>query len=200
MSTIVDTSSDSDSIESILARRIAGERALRDWSLADVAERSGVSRSMLSKIEREEASPTASVLVRIAAAFGITLSELLSEPATGNARLARSADQPVWTDPRTGYCRRQIYSGAAMPLELTEIELPAGAHLAVPAYSYELVRQIVWVLAGSLTISEGERRTALQSGDRLEFGPPSDVVFGNDSDEPCRYVVAILRTANKFSA
>jgi uncharacterized cupin superfamily protein len=87
-----------------------------------------------------------------------------------------------------------------MPLELTEIELPAGASLAVPAYSYELVRQIVWVLSGSLTISEGDRRTALQSGDRLEFGPPSDVVFGNESGEPCRYVVAVLRMTSKLSA
>jgi transcriptional regulator with XRE-family HTH domain len=196
----VDTRSDGEAIESVLARRIAGERAQRGWSLADLAEGSGVSRSMLSKIEREEASPTTSVLVRIAMAFGITLSELLTAPAALDSRLARAADQPIWTDPGTGYRRRQIYLSAAMPLELAEIELPAGASVAVPAYSYELVRQVVWVLKGSLTISEGERRTRLEIGDRLEFGPPSDVVFGNDSDKPCRYVVAVLRMANKFSA
>ena len=155
---------------------------------------------MLSKIEREEASPTTSVLVRIAMAFGITLSELLTETAALNARLVRAADQPIWTDPGTGYCRRQIYLSAAMPLELAEIELPVKASVAVPAYSYELVRQVVWVLEGSLTISEGERRTRLERGDRLEFGPPSDVVFENDSGGPCRYVVAVLRMASKFSA
>lgn len=193
MSTIVD-------IRSILAQRIARERAQRGWSLADVAERSGVSRSMLSKIEREEASPTTTVLVRIAIAFGITLSELLAEPTSLNSRLARTADQPIWTDPGIGYRRRQIYLSATTPLEMAEIELPAGASVAVPAYSYELVRQIVWVLKGTLTINEGERCTKLENGDRLEFGPPSDVVFENSSDRPCRYVVIVLRTASRLSA
>lgn len=187
-------------IESVLAQRIARERAQRGWSLADVAERSGVSRSMLSKIERGEASPTTAVLVRIAIAFGITLSELLAEPTFLDSRLARAADQPIWTDPGAGYRRRQIYLSAAVPLELAEIELPAGATLAVPGYSYELIRQIVWVQEGTLTIKEGERRTRLESGDRLEFGPPSDVVFENESGQPCRYVVAILRMANRISA
>ena len=187
-------------IESVLAQRIARERAQRGWSLADVAERSGVSRSMLSKIERGEASPTTTVLVRIAIAFGITLSELLAGPTSQASRLARAADQPIWQDPGTGYHRRQIYLSAAVPFELAEIELPAGASIAVPAYSYELIRQIVWVLEGTLTIKEGERRTRLESGDRLEFGPPSDVVFVNDSDQLCRYVVAVLRMANRLSA
>lgn len=155
---------------------------------------------MLSKIERGEASPTTAVLVRIAIAFGVTLSELLAEPTSLDSRLARAADQPIWKDPGTGYRRRQIYLSAAMPLELAEIELPAGASLAVPAYSYELIRQIVWVLKGTLTIKEGERRTILESGDRLAFGPPSDVVFENDSTQPCSYVVAVLRMANRLSA
>ena len=186
-------------IETVLAQRIARERASRGWSLADVAERSGVSRSMLSKIEREEASPTTTVLVRIAIAFGITLAELLSEPAAMDARLVRAADQPVWTDPATGYRRRQIYLSGSTPLEMEEIELPAGASLAVPAYSYELIRQVVWVLKGTLTIIEGERRAELGAGDRIEFGPPSDVVFENEGDKPCRYVVAVLRMANRLS-
>ena len=80
--------------EAALADRIGRERAQRGWSLAEVAERSGVSRSMLSKIERQEASPTATVLLRIAAAFEVTLAELLTEPAAPSPRLARAADQP----------------------------------------------------------------------------------------------------------
>ena len=187
-------------VESILAQRIAHERAQRGWSLADVAERSGVSRSMLSKIEREEVSPTTAVLVRIAVAFEITLAELLSEPAVMESRLVRAADQPIWTDPGTGYRRRQIYLGTAIPFELAEIELPAGASITAPAYSYEMFRQVVWVLQGTLTISEGESRSRLDRGDRLEFGPPSDVLFENEGDKPCRYVVAILRVANRLLA
>jgi transcriptional regulator with XRE-family HTH domain len=46
-----------------IANRIRVEREQRSWSLADLSERSGVSRAMISKIERNEASPTATVLV-----------------------------------------------------------------------------------------------------------------------------------------
>jgi transcriptional regulator with XRE-family HTH domain len=179
--------------EAALAHRIAQERAQRGWSLADVAERSGVSRSMLSKIERQEASPTATVLLRIASAFGVTLAELLTAPAAASPRLARAADQPTWTDPTSRYRRRQVYLSPTLPLELVEVDLPAGALVAAPASSYALIRQVLWVLEGAVTIVEGEQRTALQSGDRLEFGPPADVVFQNETDAPCRYLVAVVR-------
>ncbi len=179
--------------EAALAGRIAQERAQRGWSLADVAERSGVSRSMLSKIERQEASPTATVLLRIASAFGVTLAELLTEPAAASLRLARAADQPIWTDPSSGYRRRQVFLSSTLPLELVEVDLPAGAFVAAPASAYALIRQVLWVLEGAVTIIEGDQRTALQSGDRLEFGPPADVVFQNETDAPCRYLVAVLR-------
>ena len=61
-----------------LAARIALERQARDWSLGDLAERSGVSKAMISKIERGEASPTATILGRLSGAFGLTLSALLA--------------------------------------------------------------------------------------------------------------------------
>jgi transcriptional regulator with XRE-family HTH domain len=177
-----------------LSRRISEERRARKWSLADLADRSGVSKAMLSKIERQEASPTASVLVRIASALGLTLAGLLTALDATDMRVQRAADQEAWTDPATGYRRRQIYLSAGLPLELVQVELPAGASVSVPAAAYRLIRQVAWVIEGRLTICEGESRTDLAAGDRLEFGPPSDVVYRNDSPLPCRYLVAVLRT------
>jgi transcriptional regulator with XRE-family HTH domain len=187
MSNIVDTGLN-------LARRIADERSARSWSLVDLARRSDVSKSMLSKIERAEASPTAQVLVRIASAFGLTLAELLAEPHEPQSRVSRAADHAVWIDPATGYRRRQLYLSARLPLELVEIELPVGASVAIPASSYALIRQVLWVIAGVLTLFEGVCCTQLQVGDRIEFGAPSDVVFRNDGSAPCRYLVAVLRS------
>ena len=176
-----------------LARRISAERAGRKWSLADLADRCGVSRAMLSKIEREEASPTASVLALIASAFDVTLAELLTEPEADAARCVRAADQPTWTDPASGYRRRQVYLSARLPLELVEVDLPAGASVAIPASSYALIRQVLWVIEGRIAIIEGPSRTDLCPGDRLEFGPPADCSFSNESDQPARYLVALIR-------
>jgi transcriptional regulator with XRE-family HTH domain len=181
-----------DDIGGQLAQRISRERKHRNWSLAELASRSGVSKAMLSKIERQEVSPTAPVLVRIATAFDVTLAELLTERRE-EERFQRAADQPVWIDPATKYLRRQIYLTSRLPLELVEVILPAGASVAIPASSYAFIRQVVWVIEGRLVVVEGETQTALAGGDRLEFGAPADCAFRNDSGEPCRYLVAVIR-------
>ncbi len=77
-------------------------------------------------------------------------------------------------------------------MELVEVELPPGAAVAAPSSSYQLIRQVLWVLEGDVIIAEGNQQTALHAGDRLEFGPPSDVVFRNNSAAPARYVAAIV--------
>lgn len=184
-STIVDS-------EAALARRIADERAARGWSLAELAQRSGVSRAMLSKIERREASPTATVLMRIATAFETTLAGLLSERASAPRHLSAD-EQPTWIDPASGYRRRQIYLSARLPLELVEVLLPPGAVVSVPASAYALIRQVLWVLEGKVIIDEGGEPTVLDTGDSLEFGAPSDVQFRNESRRPCRYLIAVVR-------
>jgi transcriptional regulator with XRE-family HTH domain len=176
-----------------IAQRVRLERDLRNWSLAELAERSGVSKPMISKIERKEVSPTAAILARLAAAFDLTLATLLLR-AEGGPRLSRAAAQPIWRDPATGYMRKQVFSRSDHPLELVEVELPAGQKVSFPAWSYAHIRQIVWVRKGRLVLSEANARHELRAGDCLGFGPPSAVTFANESETSCSYVVALARS------
>ena len=187
MSTIVDEA------ETRLARFIRQEREARGWSIADLAERSGVSRASISKIERGEASPTAVILVRIAGAFDLTLAGLLARAAGGTERLSRAAQQPLWRDPASGYLRRQIFERADHPVELVSVDLPAGARVGFPASSYRRFRQLLWMVHGKLVIEEGGARYTLEAGDCFGFGAPADVTFANETDAPCRYLVAVAR-------
>jgi transcriptional regulator with XRE-family HTH domain len=182
-----------DTIDSTIAARIRGERAVRRWSLDDLAERAGVSKAMISKIERGEASPTAALLGRLSGAFGLTLSAMLAEPEAPAHGPIRRADQPTWRDPATGYIRRQVAAPARFPVEMIEVSLPAGASVSFPAASYSFISQIVWVLTGRLTFVEGETTHALGPGDSLELGPPADCAFRNDGTAACSYLVVILR-------
>jgi transcriptional regulator with XRE-family HTH domain len=177
-----------------IASRLRLERDARSWTLADVAARSGVSRAMISKIERCEASPTAAVLVRLAGAFDLTLGGLLARSEGDAARLVRAADQPLWRDPASGYLRRQLFERSDNPIELVRVELPAGARVGLPASSYLRIRQVVWVLEGTLVIEEPAARHQLAAGDCLGFGPPADTTFANESDAPCTYVVIVARS------
>ena len=188
MSTLVEDAS------TRLAHRIRLERDARGWSLADLAERSGVSKAAISKIEREEMSPTAVVMVRLASAFDLTLAGLLLRAEGEGRLLSRAAEQAVWTDPATGYRRRQVFSRPDHPVELVEIELPSGQSVAFPAASYAHIRQLMWVRSGELTVLEGGERHRLRDGDCLGLGPPSDVTLSNEADVPCRYLVALARS------
>lgn len=190
MSTIVDET------RTRIARHLRLEREERDWSLAELADRSGVSKAMISKIEREEASPTAVTLVRLAGAFDLTLAGLLlrAEGHRSGERLWRSVDRPVWQDPETGYLRRQVFARPDHPVEIVEVELPAGQKVVLPASSYARIRQAIWVRVGELVILESGERYVLGPGDCLGFGPPSDVTLANETDAPCSYVVVLARS------
>jgi transcriptional regulator with XRE-family HTH domain len=182
-----------DSAEASIARRIRLERDARNWSLAELAEKSGVAKASISKIERGEVSPSAGILVRLAAAFDMTLAGLLLR-AEGERRLSRAAEQPVWRDPKTSYVRRQIFSSPSHPLEITAVKMPPGKSVNFPAWSYANMRHVVWVEEGELVLVEGKERHVLKSGDSLGFGPPSDITYANEGRKPCRYIVALTRS------
>jgi transcriptional regulator with XRE-family HTH domain len=176
-----------------LSARIQKERRLRDWSIQDLADRSGVSRAMISKIERREASPTAVTLSCLGAALGLSMSSLLADEEAANRRVSRKEEQQVWLDPATGYSRRAVSPAAGMPLQLVDVTLPAGVKIDFPAISYAILHQQIWILRGRLLFLEGGERHDLKVGDCLQLAGASDCTFENPSQSmSCRYVVALI--------
>ena len=183
-----------DDLSHRLAQRLRLERDSRGWSLADLAERAGVSKATISKIERAEVSPTAVVLVRLASAFDLTLAGLMLRAEGQGGRLTRASEQLVWRDPESGYVRKQVFSRPDHPVEIVRVELPPRQRVKLPASSYVHIRQLVWVEAGDLVIIEGGERHLLNAGDCLGFGPPADTTFANETGTTCVYVVALARS------
>jgi transcriptional regulator with XRE-family HTH domain len=177
-----------------IARRVRLERDARGWSQAELAERSGVAKATISKIEREAVSPTAVILVRLASAFGMTLAGLLVRAEAASGQVTRRADQATWRDPETGYQRVQIFNRLDHPVEIARIELPPGRTVVFPVLSYARIQQVVWVMQGELVIVHGKDRYALSAGDCLGFGPPVDVAFYNETTVPCSYLVVLARS------
>jgi transcriptional regulator with XRE-family HTH domain len=180
-------------LDARLAGRLLAEREARGWTVADLAARSGVSRAMISKIERTEANPTASLLGKLSAAFGLTLSTLLARVEGPTSRLSRASSQKRWRDPDTGYLRRAVSPSTDSLLQLTEVRLPAGARASYPATAYTFIHQQIWVLDGLLLFQEGAVRHRLEAGDCLTLGPPADCTFENRTRRACRYLVVVVR-------
>lgn len=181
-----------DSLDQRIAARIRIERESRGWSLTDLAQRSGVSRAMIHKIERGNSSPTAMLLGRLSGAFNLSMSTLIARAEIPEGRLLHKQDQPVWVDPQSGYIRRHVSPRSDLPLDLVHIELPSGAEIPMPASAYAFIQQLIWVLGGTLVFIEGEVRHEMEKGDCLELGPPVDCLFKNESSQPCSYLVAVL--------
>ncbi|MEV0898958.1 XRE family transcriptional regulator [Actinoplanes sp. NPDC049802] len=176
-----------------IASRIRAERENRRWTLAQLADASGVSPAMISRIERGESSPTAVLLGRLSAAFQLSIAALLDDAGTGPATgVRRGTEAAEWRDPGTGYRRRQI-TGPGFPAEIAEIHLPAGARVPYPAAAFAFIRQIVWVLDGRLTFHDGDAVHELGPGDTIELGEPAERAFVNATGSDCRYVVILTR-------
>jgi transcriptional regulator with XRE-family HTH domain len=179
-----------------LAARIRAEREERGWTPAELAERSGVSRAMIAKVEAGKSSPTAMLLGKLSGALGITMSTLLSRAEDANrSRVLRRVEQLLWRDPQSGYRRRQVFPipGSTVPIDLVEVELPAGTKLGFPASSYSFASHLIWVQKGKLVFIEGTEEHHLRGGDCMELGPPQDCSYENRSSTPCTYLVILLR-------
>jgi transcriptional regulator with XRE-family HTH domain len=182
-----------DDMGAALAARIRLERTSREWSMDELSRRAGVSRAMISKIERAECSPTATILGRLSGAFGISMSTLLASAEAEHRRLLRFDEQQVWTDPETKYVRRAVSPMAGAPLQLVEVELPPRARLTFPASAYNFLHQQIWILSGRLVFSEGATVHDLGKGDCLQLGLPQECTFENPSASVnCRYLVAVI--------
>jgi transcriptional regulator with XRE-family HTH domain len=179
-----------------LACRLRAARLAHDWSLSELAERSGVSRAMVHKVESGQSSPTAALLGRLGAALGLTPSQLLSEPLQADRpHLLRRAERRPWRDPETGLMREQIVPPCAggTGVEIVRVPLGPGQSVAYPAEAFAMVSQVVWVSSGRLVFEEGEMRHELGPDDSLRLGPPAPCTFRNEASEPCVYVVALHR-------
>ena len=180
-----------------IAARVRALRAERAMSLDALAERSGVSRSMISLIERGETSPTAVVLEKLAAGLNVTLAAMF-EPASGVADpVARRSDQPVWRDPGSGYVRRNVSPASNLtPIQIVEVVFPAGAHVAYETGRRQpLVHHQVWVLQGTIEVTVGTARHELAAGDCLAFVLDQPTAYRNRSRKPARYAVVIVSGA-----
>lgn len=182
-------------IHAHLASRLGRLRAERGLTLDALAERAGVSRSMISLIERGRSSPTAAVLDRLAAGLGVTLASLFSDEARADASpVARRAEQATWRDSESGYVRRNLSPARhPSPIELVEVVLPAGARVAydTPGTRAAGIGQQVWVLEGRLELTFGGATHALDAGDCLAMRLEGPVSFHNPGSVDVRYLVAL---------
>jgi transcriptional regulator with XRE-family HTH domain len=184
------------SVKDRIAVRVGELREAKALSIDELARRSGVSRSMISLIERGETSPTAVVLDKLALALDVTLASLFDSPAStvrlSNSPVSRRKDQVEWRDPQSGYKRRNVSpSGVSQFLRITEVHFPAGASVAFETVPGNRLHEQVWVLEGAMEITLGRDTYRLHAGDCLAVELDNPAMFRNPTRKQARYAVVI---------
>lgn len=186
-------------IDRLLGQRLKAARQRHGLTLDALADRSGVSRAMISRVERGESSPTAALLIRLGSGLGLSLSALLEENA-GGGPLARRDAQPVWRDPASGYLRRNVSPrGTGSAFEIVEVELPAGAEVRLDhAIGAAALDQQIWVMRGRLDLTVEGIRHALAEGDCLQMHLRGPIIYRNPAEAPVRYAVILAAKSGTF--
>jgi transcriptional regulator with XRE-family HTH domain len=157
-----------------LGEQLRRLRAQRGWSLERLAGVCGVSRSMLSQIERGEANPTVIVAAAIARALGVSLDELVTPPDQGSPLSVIRADDPQYVYRADEHCRIRTLSPltAQRELEFYEVTFPARGELR-SAPHFAGTREFLTVLRGEVRVESGEYVARLAAGDSVAY--PADV-------------------------
>lgn len=178
-------------------------------SLDDVARLTGVSKPMLSQMERGESSPTVVTLWKIASGLGVPFSTFLRDAETPPAILLRQSDQTLVTDDAGTYQVRSIFAWRPphhpAPVDCFEATLLPGAVHRAEAHG-PAIREAVWVMAGQLVIEIGtgetgasERSTGdkrgvrytLETGDALHFVADTPHTYCNPGPAPTSFAVLL---------
>ncbi len=176
-----------------LAARLAELRTEHGWSLDELASRSGISRSTLSRLERREISPTAALLGRLCAVYRRTMSRLLAEVESEPPQLVPAATQTVWRDPAAGFTRRAVSPPhPGLRGEVVEGVLRPGADIAYDGPPVPGLEQHIWVLEGAVEISADDRVHRLEAGDSLRFRLWGRSRFHCPGPAPVRYAVFMV--------
>ena len=179
-------------IDAALAARLLTIRSERGLSLDQAAELSGVSRATLSRTERGETSPTAHVLGRLSAAYGVTLSALLGGLDEARPSVLSRDQAGFWTDPETGFRRWSISPPArGYDIELIWAELPAGARIEYPAPAYSGMEQHIVLFEGALKYETGGATYQLAGNDSLRIKIHDESALESCGLVPAKYILAV---------
>lgn len=184
-----------------IAAQVRRLRAAAGLSLDALAARTGVSRSMLSLIERGESSPTAVVLERLAAGLNVAMAslfEVIADEETSGEPIQRLSTRSEWRDPETGYVRRNLSPPhVPQPLQLVEIEFPPKARVVFESHGRDVtIYQQIVVLEGTIEITYENRCHRLKTGDCLAMKIEGTNVFENPTRKLARYLVASATEVN----
>jgi transcriptional regulator with XRE-family HTH domain len=174
-----------------LGERVRALRRERGWTLELLAERSGVSRAMISKLERGEKNPTLVVAARVAEGLGVSLSQLVGIEARREIVVVPKERRMIMRDPKTGFERQLLSPSFCGELEFIRNVVPEGSTSGEFPPHRRGVEEYVVVEKGRLRAILGSEEHVLEEGDAAYFEADVAHRFDNAGVGECSYYLVI---------
>jgi transcriptional regulator with XRE-family HTH domain len=179
-----------------IGAKVAAARAERGWSLAQLAQRAGLSTAAVHKIEKSGMTPTIASLMKVAAALGKSVASFVEEPDPGReVAVIRRADRVRISTSKDGLALYDV-SGRYGPFVLAgaEATVEPGADSGPEPMSHP-GEELVVMLEGELWFTIAGEEHRLVEGDSVHFRTKHPHSWANPADTPCRAMWFVGRSS-----
>lgn len=156
-----------EAADEIVAANLRRLRHAHDLSMAQLAERSGVAVSTLSRIEAGGSNPRLETLWALAASLSVPLGELVARPAPPAAAVVRAADAPTMSGTAVTARLMDRVRNVSGPIEIYDIELAASEQRS-QAHAAGTVEHLL-VVSGHARVGPVNAPVELGPGDHARF-------------------------------
>ena len=185
---------ETDALNARVGKTVARLRSSRDMSISALAEQSGVAKSMISQIEKNEANPSVATLFRLSQALGATVEDMVAgEEAFLFIEHAKVQDTPLVRS-EDGLCELRILSGVETVAwaQVYDFRAQPGGRLESSPHPDATVEHLS-VLQGELEVHiEGELRR-VKAGETLRYRGDVDHTIANTGAEAAHATMVCLR-------
>jgi transcriptional regulator with XRE-family HTH domain len=171
-------SAEEAAVAAAVARRVRALRQSRNWSLDELAGRSGVSRGMVVQIEGAKTNPSIGTLCRLAEAFGVSVAGLIESTVEPAVRVIGADEPPVlWRGP-SGGAARLLCGGREV--ELWDWRMAPGERHTSIEHSPG-TRELIHVQTGALAVTVEGVEHPVASGETIDFAADRPHGYRNDA-------------------
>lgn len=157
-------------VNEYLCSKVAVLRKKKRWTLARLSALSGVSRSMLSQIERNRANPTLAIAYRIAQAFGVSLDDMIEHPAEDSLIEKRAVNNAAYLFRSDYNCRIRMLSPKDLEKDVEFYEVVIFSNKTLDSAPHlEGTLEIVHIHQGSVRVTCGSDVMELTVGDSANY-------------------------------
>jgi transcriptional regulator with XRE-family HTH domain len=187
-------------VTAAVGRNVRSERSRRNWTLDDLAGRSGVSKGMLIQVEQARSNPSIATICRLATALGVTVASLVEAPELPTTRVVEPEKGVVlWTGNDGSTSTLLLGTGTRDPVELWDVRLAPGdgySGTPHPAGTQELIM----VLDGELTLEVDGTDYQVGAGGAAAFVADVPHAYRNRRTTPLRLTMVVAQRALDASA